>query len=389
MSAERSHDASPPEERVAPRWHTAALIALIVGVAASGAVLQSRGATLTAPSEAGSRVAAVYLPMIVVQWGLLLYVCRMGRPRWAVSALLGRPWNSPARAAGDVALAAAGWLAVVLAELSWTRSFGAAQRAAVLAMLPSTWTERLAWVVVAVSVGFCEEIVYRGYLQTQLTAFTGRTRPDPSGGALRRRPRRTGPGGDDPARRLRPRPRSAGAMEAKSLAGHPLPRGDRSRERAAPRMSAARPWTRKFVSKARMAPSHVPADTLFEVGHSSPGRVDVREAPQARLASREAWPTCTSSCTISAWVVATPSQRQGHTSRRSSTKRKPAKPSSSRVVAAPLPSSCRATRSNAWALDARASVMPIARSCETSPSRRWGSMTTLRPPCVIDRRGER
>ena len=26
----------------------------------------------------------------------------------------------------------------------------------------------------AVTVGFCEEVIYRGYLQTQLTAFTGR-----------------------------------------------------------------------------------------------------------------------------------------------------------------------------------------------------------------------
>ncbi|HEX3597493.1 MAG TPA: CPBP family intramembrane glutamic endopeptidase, partial [Polyangiaceae bacterium] len=32
--------------------------------------------------------------------------------------------------------------------------------------------ERLAWVVVATSVGFCEEVVYRGYLQTELSAKT-------------------------------------------------------------------------------------------------------------------------------------------------------------------------------------------------------------------------
>jgi membrane protease YdiL (CAAX protease family) len=29
------------------------------------------------------------------------------------------------------------------------------------------------WGFVAVSAGFCEEVVYRGYLQTQLTAFAG------------------------------------------------------------------------------------------------------------------------------------------------------------------------------------------------------------------------
>jgi membrane protease YdiL (CAAX protease family) len=40
-------------------------------------------------------------------------------------------------------------------------------------LLPRDGSERTAWIVVAVSVGFCEELVYRGYLQTQLTAFTG------------------------------------------------------------------------------------------------------------------------------------------------------------------------------------------------------------------------
>jgi membrane protease YdiL (CAAX protease family) len=43
----------------------------------------------------------------------------------------------------------------------------------VLAILPHTGAERIAWVVVAASVGFCEEVVYRGYLQTQLAGWTG------------------------------------------------------------------------------------------------------------------------------------------------------------------------------------------------------------------------
>jgi membrane protease YdiL (CAAX protease family) len=46
------------------------------------------------------------------------------------------------------------------------------RNAAIAQLLPSTEAERLTWLVVAVSVGFCEEVVYRGYLQTQLAAFT-------------------------------------------------------------------------------------------------------------------------------------------------------------------------------------------------------------------------
>ena len=43
-------------------------------------------------------------------------------------------------------------------------------------MLPHTWTERVAWGLVSLCVGVSEEVVYRGYLQTQLAAFTGHAR---------------------------------------------------------------------------------------------------------------------------------------------------------------------------------------------------------------------
>jgi membrane protease YdiL (CAAX protease family) len=44
----------------------------------------------------------------------------------------------------------------------------------VAAMRPGTASARVAWAIVAGSVGLSEEVVFRGYLQTQLAAFTGR-----------------------------------------------------------------------------------------------------------------------------------------------------------------------------------------------------------------------
>lgn len=151
---------------LAPLWHTASLIALMLSVAAIGTLL-SYGAPAGAPAPR-ARVLAVYGPLLAVEWGLTFYVCRVGRARNALSSLLGRRWNGVGRACGDAVLAVLGWVVVEASEAR----FGAWRNAAVSAMLPHALAERIAWVAVAASVGFCEEVIYRGYLQTQLTAFT-------------------------------------------------------------------------------------------------------------------------------------------------------------------------------------------------------------------------
>lgn len=145
-------------------------------VAVTGTLLAPRGAVAPppAPLTLSSRILGIYLPMLVVQWGLVLYVCRVGRPRNALPDLLGRRWRTPRRVALDLSLALAGWGLLLVCELAWARLFATRAAPSVTTMLPQTWPERLAWVVVAVSVGFCEEVVYRGYLQTQLRACTGR-----------------------------------------------------------------------------------------------------------------------------------------------------------------------------------------------------------------------
>ena len=168
-----------PEDEVpiAPAWHTAALVALIVVVAATGALLGHRAASAPAASAdpaSWARLLAIYLPLLAVQAFLLVYVCRIGRPRSALGALLGRRWTSWSRALSDLSIALSTWAFIQLCERGWSRAIGATSSAAVVAMLPRSLAERIAWVLVSLCVGFTEEVVYRGYLQTQLTAFTRR-----------------------------------------------------------------------------------------------------------------------------------------------------------------------------------------------------------------------
>jgi uncharacterized protein len=112
--------------------------------------------------------------MLLVAWGLLFYACRIGRPRSAFVALIGEGWTTPRRAAVDLGLAVIGWGLIEGCETAWVRLFATSTHGSVASMLPDTLPLRLAWVAVAASVGLSEEVVYRGYFQTQLTAFTGR-----------------------------------------------------------------------------------------------------------------------------------------------------------------------------------------------------------------------
>jgi membrane protease YdiL (CAAX protease family) len=74
----------------------------------------------------------------------------------------------------DVALAASGWLLLEASEIAWNALGGRGVAGSVAAWLPRTGVERVAWIVVSVSVGVSEELVYRGYLQKQLGAYARR-----------------------------------------------------------------------------------------------------------------------------------------------------------------------------------------------------------------------
>ena len=161
---------------LAPRWHTAALVALLLAVALTGTLLQLYGAPTSAaapePRGNASPIFARYFPLLVVNWSLVVYCSRLFRGRNALPDLLGQRWHTVGRAFTDLACALVGFFVIIAVEFTFARLFAVRRNAAIAALLPSTGAERLTWGVVAMSVGFCEEVVYRGYLQTQIAAAT-------------------------------------------------------------------------------------------------------------------------------------------------------------------------------------------------------------------------
>ncbi|MET0795064.1 MAG: CPBP family intramembrane glutamic endopeptidase [Polyangiaceae bacterium] len=150
-------------------------------VAITGTLLQAAARSSAAhpalpvgPTPPTVRILTQYLPLLLVNWGLTAYVSRLFRARNALPALLGPGWRGTGQFLIDVGLAIGAFCFIQAFEALSAHGLDTGRNAAVSGLLPSTEAERLTWLLVALSVGFCEEVVYRGYLQTQLTAFTGR-----------------------------------------------------------------------------------------------------------------------------------------------------------------------------------------------------------------------
>lgn len=165
-----------------PAWHPLALVGLVLLVSSTGILLSASHHEVA--GVPGPRIVGAYVPMLFVSWGLLLYVCRVGRARFEFTELAGLRAYTPARAAGDVALALTAALVILGGEALWHAAFENARSAAVELLLPSTPAERAVWCVVAVSVGVSEEVVYRGYLATELARFTSSSSAGVLGQAL-------------------------------------------------------------------------------------------------------------------------------------------------------------------------------------------------------------
>jgi len=112
-----------------------------------------------------------YISVLVSEWLLVLYV-RMGVHKRGVRLrdLVGGRWAAPKEVMKDVALGAGLWALWI--GLMNPHILGGGTNAA-QGLLPQGIVESLAWIPLALSAGFCEELAFRGYLQKQFQAITG------------------------------------------------------------------------------------------------------------------------------------------------------------------------------------------------------------------------
>jgi membrane protease YdiL (CAAX protease family) len=165
--------------RVAPAWHTILLLGFFAGLALLGAIRQhvalgAAGAPRAAAAASEASVLALYASLIAGEWALVFYVWRAGLRRAGVplGAIVGGRWTSAKDVARDVALGVLLWGTWAGVSALWSRLAGPDHAASVGAFLPHGVLESALWIALSASAGVCEEIVFRGYLQRQFTAWT-------------------------------------------------------------------------------------------------------------------------------------------------------------------------------------------------------------------------
>jgi hypothetical protein len=161
---------------VAPAWHTVVFVAVVVFFAAMSARTQGQMV-----SKHGR--ITVYLLTLGWEWLLVAYIIWGARKRnTTLRDLVGGRWKSPVDVLIDVAIAFGFWLvaAGVLAGLSFALGLASPSQVAeakkqILPLLPRTAGELTLWLALSATAGFCEEIMFRGYLQNQFRALTRST----------------------------------------------------------------------------------------------------------------------------------------------------------------------------------------------------------------------
>jgi membrane protease YdiL (CAAX protease family) len=161
---------------VAPAWHTALFVVVIFAFAALSAHSQH---------QMVQRHGRLTTYLLTMAWEYLLvgYVVWGARKnRVTLREIVGGRWKSPENFLIDVAIAFAFWIAAAgtLAGLSFALGLTSPSQLAQAkkqlgALLPQTGVETGIWIVLSATAGFCEEVLFRGYLQKQFLAATRST----------------------------------------------------------------------------------------------------------------------------------------------------------------------------------------------------------------------
>src|SRR5947209_1406688 len=150
---------------IAPIWHTGLFLLSIVGITVWSAYRHGL------PSFGGSR-ANSYLIAIISEWLLLalaIWGIRLGGI--PVRNVIGGRWSKASEFLLDLGIGFAFLLGsnVLLIALSAILRPGSNEN--IRKMLPQSTVEIVLWIFVSLTAGICEEFVFRGYLQMQISGL--------------------------------------------------------------------------------------------------------------------------------------------------------------------------------------------------------------------------
>ena len=156
------------QRAVAPAWHTVVLLLILFGFSFASAHAESL-------TPFGPKIGRAfgYIVVIIFEWMLVAFIW-LGASRRGVQMadLVGGSWARPIHILRDIAIAIA-FLIVAAGVLSGLDYFlKTAPNQAIRNLVPQGPIEVALFLAVSLTAGFCEELIYRGYLQRQFTALT-------------------------------------------------------------------------------------------------------------------------------------------------------------------------------------------------------------------------
>jgi membrane protease YdiL (CAAX protease family) len=172
-----SPPSSTPEHpgAVASYGHTLGLVGIAAVVAALGALAQARPTTGGGLTSTHASALPAYVSALVMEALLVGYVWAGVRKRGVSLAVLsGGRWSSLREVMRDVAIAIPFWIVWQAAASLADALIGPSNAKSISVLLPIGALEVSAWIMVSVIAGIVEELVFRGYLQRQLAALSGR-----------------------------------------------------------------------------------------------------------------------------------------------------------------------------------------------------------------------
>jgi len=161
---------APEAERrpIADTWHTVVLLCILAVFSFASA----RSANLTPVMSRYGRYAG-YVQVMILEWAMVVFVWYGIRRRGVrLRDLVGGKWNGIGGIVRDVAIAI-GFLLVSGGVLNgMSRLLKAVPNQAIRNLLPRGHTEIALFLALAATAGFCEELIFRGYVQRQFVFFT-------------------------------------------------------------------------------------------------------------------------------------------------------------------------------------------------------------------------
>ena len=166
QAANPGHDS---HSALAPAWHTVIVLLALFGLSAVGFISPN-----LFPLGGWHTRAAGYTFIIVYEWIIAAFIAWGIRSRGIhISDLVGGSWARPKDFLRDLGIGVLFFLVCGIGVVTGVRFLiKATANAGMHDMLPHNGLELTVWMLMSLTAGFCEELIFRGYLQRQFAALT-------------------------------------------------------------------------------------------------------------------------------------------------------------------------------------------------------------------------